>query len=345
MPNFLQGILGAGAGFLTGGPAGAVIGGISGLEGQGSREDPQMKAYRQQQDSIARQFMQQAQGVPGADPASLAALAQARGALGADQRQAQQGLYGQYNPQQGTGNLADMMGRLQSSFTAQQMSLQEQHMMNALAQRQQALLNAANVGRSAASLYQPRQSELSQLLGQVAQQMAYRQQRGKGGTNNIGGITDYNASNDNPLYTPTGAAPGFAGPAPAVPSVPPALSLPPSFAGVGTGGPDATTAAAPAAPPAGGGAGGYTGPNLGLAPATPPFLSYGSPAYLQGDDPAMTAAATRGIPQPINALGGGYNINGQAALANQQRQAAPLTGPAAQRFLHLPGGVRLPYTG
>jgi hypothetical protein len=363
MPNFLQGLAGAATGFLTGGPAGALVGGISGLEGQGSREDPQMKQQRLFQQNIANQFMQQANAVPGSDPYSMAALSQDRGALGAAQRQSQQQVMGAWNPQQGTNGLADMMRNLANNQVGQQMSLQESHLFNALSQRQQALMNAANAGGKAAAMYQPRQSQLSTLLGQLAQQIAYRQQQGKGKGTGEGGsvyggdqtvdpasVQDWQRQKFQGPAAPTtgvpgttpptdntanaGAPPYYGGPfAPGLPAPPPGQAAP---------GP---TAAAPADP---------FGVGNVRNPSTVPAINFGNSPFLRmGDDPAMTQALQSGPlpPTPQAQINGmnTYNTSGLAALNNQIRQSNQQPGvmgsvpPAGQRFIHLPGGLKMPY--
>lgn len=185
------GAAGAAQGAQIAGPTGAaVLGGVdflAGLLGGAPREDPLTRQNRQLQSNVAQQMYRYGTGVPGSDPGETAALAQDRGALGAAQRQQQQQLYGGWNPMQGTNGLADMMRNLANNQVGQQMSLQESHMINALSQRRQALMDAANVAGRAANTgpqYQP-QSDLPQVLGQVAQmiakQRAMSQGQGQGG--------------------------------------------------------------------------------------------------------------------------------------------------------------------
>src|SRR5205823_7402487 len=101
---------------------------------------------------IQQRFLQYGQGVPGSSPDEQAALASQQAALGEQQLNQRNQLYAALGANQGTGNAPDMIGNLGSLFTAQHMAVDQQHLLNALAQRREALLQAANVGQGISSM-------------------------------------------------------------------------------------------------------------------------------------------------------------------------------------------------
>ena len=151
-------------------------GGLLSLLGGGNRLNGQQQGLLDQQRRIAGQFEQYGNGVPGSSPGERAALAQQHAQLGEQQLQQQNQAYGALNRNQGVGNLADFLQGLASQRTAQNMSLDSSHLMNALAQRRQALLDAAGVSQGASGLasQQAPPNQLPALFGQLAQQLAYK---------------------------------------------------------------------------------------------------------------------------------------------------------------------------
>lgn len=301
MANLLEGLAGAGAGFAAGGPIGGLIGGIGSLFSHKPKEDPVAQQQRLFQQNIANRLLQYSQGVPGSDPQELAGLASARGALGAEQRNYQGGIFSNYSPQMRT-SMADMASNLASRFSAQQMALQETQLQASLQARRDALLQAAQVAPKAGAQYQP--NPLPQVLGSLMQTVAYQQARQKGGAQaqaagvppgQGGGPPDMNTG-WNPMgggqvaqYPGNTPPPGGGGPAPAGgPFLPggPLQAMQDAFGGGGSGAvPQAQTQSA-------------GGPTLA----------------------DQTLAAQMGaLPNPANGPGG---ING---LNNQIRQASGLS--------------------
>ena len=280
------GILGGGAAgaasFAPLGPVGAAAGGLLGLIGGAlgggkPREDAITHAARLNQLNAQRGLMDFATSVPGGSPDELSALAQARGALGGQLRSQQQGIYGSFNPQMGTANLPDMMTRIANSANALQLSTNEAHLVNALAQRRQALLDVANVGsRIQSPTYQP-QSDLPQALGQIAQSIAYNMARKQAGANTSG-----------------------------VPGTQPPAALSTTMAQIG----QFAQGVPPPAP-------NFSGPAL----PSPSLLAEGG--VLPGLMGAASPETAPGIPQPVNAQGGGWNTSGLATLYNQTNRTSP----------------------
>jgi hypothetical protein len=286
--NLGQGAMGVAAG-APGGPIGMALGGLAGLFGGGGkpREDPVTAQSRRLSLAAQQGQMDFARSVPGSDPSELAALSQDRGALGAAQRQQQAQIYGQYNPQMGTGGLSDMLRNITNSQVGQNMSLQESHLFQALSQRRAALQEAANTGgRVAGPTYQP-MSDLPQLMGQIAHSIAYQKSRNQGGGGNGASVsaTPAPVANQSP-YTQADYNTQY----------------------------DPQQAAADQATKLEQGAG--TSAILGGLP--PPLYTQPEAAT-----PGAQQASIQNIPQPVNAMGGGYNIDGRATMNNQWRQTSP----------------------
>src|SRR5438046_1412388 len=104
------------------------------------------------QNNIAQKLYGYSQGVPGSDPQEAAALAQAQAQLGEQQLAQRNQAYAALGANQGAGNLGDFLANLGSQNVAQRMSLESQHLLNALSQRHQALMQASGVGMNAAQL-------------------------------------------------------------------------------------------------------------------------------------------------------------------------------------------------
>jgi hypothetical protein len=329
MANILQDLLGAGAGFLSGGPVGAVLGGVGSLLSHRPHEDPVAQQQRLFQQGIANRLLGFSQGVPGSDPGEIAALAQARGNLGADQRQYEQGIFGQFNPQMRT-SLADMASNLASRFAGQQMALQEAQMTAALQARRDALLQAAKVAPTGKPQYEPA-SQLPELMKTLAQSLAYQQAKRKAGAQDQaqpGGFPTPDPSNPQN----SGVFPGSGGPTAQYPGSTP---MP------GGGGPMLGSSGAVANAPGSSGAvpdflGALPKPlymqdqatTQGMTPFMQPNLSGGvspNPGAFQGPGPTLgdqTYAAQQGaLPNVGNAPGG------QNSTANQWRQSAGLNNP------------------
>lgn len=119
-----------------------------------------------------------ANGVPGSDPQELAALAQEKAQLGEDQYNQQQQAYGALSPTQGgvaNPNLADFVSNLMSHQQAQRMSLESNHLMNALAQRKAALQSAAGVAQGSQALTNyDRTNQFPSMFGALSQSLAYQ---------------------------------------------------------------------------------------------------------------------------------------------------------------------------
>jgi len=102
-----------------------------------------------------------------------------------------------------------MLANLQNSNIAQQMAQRSSFLQDAAAQRRQALMQAAGLNAQAAGMYQPQQSQLSSLLGNLSQALAYRQtqrrlgqENGTGTTNATPGfMNDLNRAGVNPATT------------------------------------------------------------------------------------------------------------------------------------------------
>lgn len=193
MASLLGGLGGAAAGFATGSVPGAILGGLSGLFGGGSapKLSPEQAALAKQQAEASRLLMQYGTNAPGSSPDEVQALAQDRGVLGQQQRNQQQALFANMgNPANAQPYINDFLKNISSQQTGQQMMLDEQHMMDALSRRREALLQAANVGKSAYEMAQPGApaSQLPQLLGQLSQALAYRRTLRNGQNSDSGNI-------------------------------------------------------------------------------------------------------------------------------------------------------------
>jgi len=164
MASFEGAAAGAGTG-SAGGPWGMLAGAIlGGLFGGRQKLSPEQKFNM----NIAKQLRTFAGSAPMSDPLERMMLAQQKGMLGQEQLQAfqmmQPGAGGQYF----TGDAAAQMAGMQSNFVAQRSALDAQALMDALQQRRQALLQAADVAHGVG----PRQEQgggMGQMLGNLAQ--------------------------------------------------------------------------------------------------------------------------------------------------------------------------------
>lgn len=157
MANFLGpligGAAGAAGGFAEGGVPGAILAGLGGLFGGGQQPHPsvaQRRALASQQ-QIANQLQQYGQSTPLSNQADLNSLAQALGVLGQQQRGALGGLAASGNILTPTGSMPDLLAGLQAQNTAQRMTVNQQHLADAVAARRQALLDASNIYQNIAS--------------------------------------------------------------------------------------------------------------------------------------------------------------------------------------------------
>jgi hypothetical protein len=276
--------------------------GLAGFLGLGQpHEDPQLKAMRQNQLGIQNNLLQYARSAPGSAPDELANLSEARGQLGAQQRTGNQAAMAAWNPNQGLPR-GQFVQNQQNANIAQAMALQSGMLQNASANRRQALLSAANVGSSAADMYRPQQSQFPQVMGQLAQQLAYQQARNKGGAT-----------------TATPAPPGdvpTSGPGPVNgPMLPPDMSgAPTSFGDQPAGDASAQIQA-------------LTGGGM------PPGLAQMLQMFAQqmAGQPGMTPMGGAGAPPPI-APGGGMDMSmlggmGQGAAQGLQGSMSPGNEP------------------
>lgn len=297
MASILGGLAGAGGGFATGGPIGAALGGLAGLfGGGGQRMSAAQRAALEQQRAIANQLFNYAQSQPMTGAEDLNNLAQSYGLLGQQQRSELGSLAAFGNPDIPTGGLQDMIANLQSANVANRMSIQEQHLADAIAARRQALLQAAGVNAQAAEMAgQPgavQANPLGGTLANLAQAVAYAQAQKQ--RNPVGGEGEgESTANINPatgapyaanFNVPNEPAANAANPVP--------TALPPGLGAAGAGAPSAESGGGLAEPPfafqgapAVGGVGtafppqpGFTGPPL------PPALAGGA-----GDSPAAPA--------------------------------------------------------
>ena len=146
---------------------------VAGFFGGGGRNKEQERLLRISSDA-ARRLHQFGIGVPGSDPGELAALAQDRALLGEQQLGQRNQLMGMMGTNPQMGSAPDAMMGMGSLATAQQMALGAQHSMQNLAMRREALGKAAGLAQSSAGLAQEQGgSQLPQMLGGVAQALAY----------------------------------------------------------------------------------------------------------------------------------------------------------------------------
>jgi hypothetical protein len=159
----------------------AVAGTIGGLFNKGPKPPKEIKNLWRLQAGIAGDLRSYSHSIPLSDPQEQAALAQEHGLLGEQQMQQQQQLYGAYNPATDRGNLSDLMRNLTGQQIAQRSSLDSQHLMDALASRRSALLQASGVGQAALGPASQMPGtpgvDFSSLFGNLAQSLAYKNAR------------------------------------------------------------------------------------------------------------------------------------------------------------------------
>ena len=168
--------VGAGGAF---GPIGSAVGGLlGGFLGGGPKMPKAQRELLAFQQQIAQQLARYGNSIPGSDPGEAAALAQLHGLLGEQQR-SQRDQYGAAAFSPGAGlppsAVADLLANLSNAQVAQQQSLDSESMMNFLAQRRQALLQASGVGSAAGKFLPPETPglDLAGTLGPLAQQYGY----------------------------------------------------------------------------------------------------------------------------------------------------------------------------
>ncbi len=166
----------------------------------GNQMSAEQRRQLRLQNNIAQRLYAEGTGVPGSSPQEMAALASQRAQLGEQQLQQRNQSYAALGANQGAGSLGDFLQNLGGLQTAQNMNLQSQHLMNSMAMRRQALLQASGVGMSAAQLanQQGPPNQLPQMFGQLASSLAYNQAM-KAGIPKTGGT---------PGITPGVGAPG-----------------------------------------------------------------------------------------------------------------------------------------
>lgn len=177
--------------FNLGLDVGSLVAGVAGgLLNKGPKVPKEVRDLYRMQMGIAHQLQGYANSVPGSDPQEEAALAQQHGLLGEQQLQQQQQLYGAYNPATDRGNLSDLMRNLTGQQIAQRTSLDSQHLMDALANRRNALLQASGVGQAALGPASQMPGtpgvDFSSIFGNLAQSLAYKNARYPGAQNSNG---------------------------------------------------------------------------------------------------------------------------------------------------------------
>ena len=121
---------------------------VAGFFGPNQKLSPEQKF----QMDIANQFKGFAGSAPLSDPGERMALAQQRGLLGEEQRTGREQLFSQLGaiPGQQSG-LQDLLRNITQSEIGQRMQLDSQALMEALAQRRQALLQASQTAQGVGS--------------------------------------------------------------------------------------------------------------------------------------------------------------------------------------------------
>jgi hypothetical protein len=154
----------------------------------------------------------------GADPLEQAQFAGDRAAMGQQQGQQRQDMMAAYqrsNPNGGAG-MGDFLTNMNSNFTAQQMALNAQQVLAAMKNRQQALLQSAQVGQSVPQMQQT-SNGLPELFGSLAQTYSNYQEGQRQDRQQKGQMALYQQM----LNRNSGGAPGAPGPAPTwTPSAP-----------------------------------------------------------------------------------------------------------------------------
>jgi hypothetical protein len=159
----------------------ALAGTVGGLFNKGPKMPKEIRNLYRFQSSIGNELRDYSHSVPFSDPQEQAALAQQHGLLGEQQMQQQQQLYGAYNPATDRGNLSDLMRNLTGQQIAQRSSLDSQHLMDALASRRSALLQASGVGQAALGPASQMPGtpgvDFSSLFSSLANSLAYKNAR------------------------------------------------------------------------------------------------------------------------------------------------------------------------
>lgn len=154
---------------------------MGGLLQKGPKLPKEVKNLMRWNMTLAQQMRDEAMSAPLANPMERMALAQARGLLGGEQAMQQQGMYAAFNPATDSGNMGDMMRNMLMDQGAQRTALDQQHLFEALANRHNLMMQAAQVAGGAGPLAtaqkEPGGPDFSSLFGNLANMMAYRQAR------------------------------------------------------------------------------------------------------------------------------------------------------------------------
>jgi hypothetical protein len=200
---------------------------------------PEMKWLFNFQKQNAMKQQAFANSVPLSDPQELAALAQQRGLLGEEQRNAQQRVFSAMPQGAGDSNVGDLMANLSNEQVGQRAALTAQMLQQALESRRNALLQSSQIAQGAyapAAAPRPQQPDVGGAIARFAQQYAYDRARKQGQGGGAGGGTGggmYGQSGNTSPYTggePAGAAGGGAV---GVPGGMAGVGIPPTPAGMG----------------------------------------------------------------------------------------------------------------
>lgn len=179
MADWFEGAVGgATAGASIGGPWGAAVGGLlGGIFGKKKKPKvpTELKRLYDVQFSMADQLRRFAQSPAMSDRLEQTQLADARARLGEQQSVERNQVYSLYNPQQGTNAGPNLLTNIYNQQQGQQMALNAQHMLAALQNRRQALVQASGIGANAANAvsYQQEPSvDLAGAFGSLAQAIA-----------------------------------------------------------------------------------------------------------------------------------------------------------------------------
>lgn len=134
---------------FTLGSALPILGGLVGGFTGGQKLPKEARQMYQLQLDLANRLKNFGLSAPLSDPGEQAALAQQRGMLGEEQRQAQDALGTALQANPGAGNLGDALTNMRSQFTGQRMAVANDALLQALLRRQGSLLDASRIGQAA----------------------------------------------------------------------------------------------------------------------------------------------------------------------------------------------------
>lgn len=181
--NWGGGLAGAGTGFAMGGPVGAALGGLAGLFGNsGPSISPEQRALLKLQKNAAQQLQDYSRSIPGSSPQELAALASQRGLLGQQQRGLMSGMFANLGAG-GAANSDALLRDLAVQFQGQQSAAASGLFGQFLGNRQNALLQSAQIAQGALGAAQPNQPgfSLGEIIAKLAEQYAYQKALKPGG--------------------------------------------------------------------------------------------------------------------------------------------------------------------